>query len=607
MSSSPQEKSIPQQQGVMLPRCRLEGVAIVADFKDEAKSGGGMRKRDAFLDMLRFCQERQKQGKPVGAVVCYDTSRFSRADSNETSAYIWQFRQAGVNRLLTWERWYDFRKEEDRAIFNIQQDFTNNRYLRDHSARVLRGKKDVALAGEFTGGTVPYGFDRVLVDPEGRITDRIPRGQRVKLIIPRDSRGHKLRRVFLSPIPEDDPDHARQLERQTVVWLFETYDARIVSFRWLAEQLNARGVPGPGTPYPRRKGEQPRTTSWTVRAVQAILVRPAYAGTARVGDAGRGEHHRLIAGEVRAVEPGTPRTSNAADPILAPLAYGGIVGPELAGRVLAKALARARACPLSGRKRTLARTSGYVIPSGIVHCAHCGGRMYGCTMRPSHRRKDGSKRRYEYRKIACGTPNVKPGTCKSYSVDEDVVLDELVNQLLTVYTDPERLEGVRRKLHERNAARVRRAPAEVERLRKRLEEKDVEVRDAARNVLRARDNADLLNDLLTELRGERQKLARQLAAAEKALAEAAPDEAKKTAAEVEAAVAKLFTLREQLLDAKANGKREKLGALIQAYVSRVDLYFEPEYQGRRLHYRFVKGAIKLRPLVSVQGSRTSGR
>ena len=43
-----------------------------------------------------------------------------------------------MNRLLTWERWYDFRKEEDRAIFNIRQDFTSNRFLRNLSAAVLR-------------------------------------------------------------------------------------------------------------------------------------------------------------------------------------------------------------------------------------------------------------------------------------------------------------------------------------------------------------------------------------------------------------------------------------------------------------------------------------
>src|SRR5262249_44524888 len=91
MSSGRQDKAIPQQQAEMLPRCKLEGIEVVAEFKDEAISGGGMKRRDAYLDMLRFCEDQHKQGERIDAVVCYDTSRFSRADSNETSAYIWRF------------------------------------------------------------------------------------------------------------------------------------------------------------------------------------------------------------------------------------------------------------------------------------------------------------------------------------------------------------------------------------------------------------------------------------------------------------------------------------------------------------------------------------
>jgi DNA invertase Pin-like site-specific DNA recombinase len=602
MSSSPQEKSIPQQRAEMLPRCQLERVTLVAEFKDEGKSGGGMRKRDDFLDMLAFCQQRYKAGKPIEAVVAWNTSRFSRATSIETAHYIWEFQQVGVHRVFTFERWFDFRKEEDRAIFLLQQDFTNNRFLRDLSESVLRGKKDAALAGFFTGGTVPYGFDRVLVDQHGLVKERIPGGQQGKLLIPKDGRGHKLWRVFLSPIPEDDPDPARQLERQTAIWLYETFDAMNVSFRWLATQLNDRGVPAPCTHYNRKPGR------WVGRAVRDILTRPVYAGTARTGDVGRGLYHRLVAGEVRAVSPGSRKTYHAAEPILAPLQDGGLVTVDLWQRVQAKAQARTRACPLSGRCRTLVRANDYVIPSGILHCGHCGGRVYGCTLRSSRRNKAGVVvRRYRYPKLACSSTNRKQGSCRAYTVDEGTVLDELINQLLTVYTDPKRLEALRQKLHDRHAAKVRRAPIEVERLRKQLEAKDVEVRDAARNVLRAKNNADLLNDLLTELRAERQKLAQQLAAAEKALAEAEPDETKKTAAEVEAAIARLFTLREQLLDTKTERTREKLGALIQAYISRVDLFFEPEYQGKRLRYLFVKGVIKLRPLVNVQGSGRSGR
>jgi DNA invertase Pin-like site-specific DNA recombinase len=591
MSSSPQEKSIPQQRAEMLPRCKLEGVELVAECKDEAKSGGGMKKRDDFQAMLRYCQERQKQGKPIAAIVCYDASRFSRADSNETSAYIWwQFRQAGVNRLLTWERWFDFRKEEDRAIFNIQQDFTNNRYLRDLSARVLRGKKNVAAAGYFTGGQVPYAFERVLLDDQGNEVQRFRRGEQVRF--------RKLGwREVLAPIAEDDPDPSRQLERQTAVWLFETFDANTVSYCWLAEQLNLRDVPGPGTGY-RRRRPKPDQTKWTVRAVIGILTNPVYAGVSRTGAAGRGTYHRLVNGEIQATDPGAPRVQNTEGLIFAKLDHGGLVDPALFQRVQAKVEERSRKCSLS-------RSRGYILPGGILYCGHCGGRMYGCTMKPKR-----GGRQYEYRKYVCGTPSVKPGTCRHYSIDEDRVVKVLLAKLLRDYLAPARLEGLRQALRKRTQKRHERAPAEADRLQARLTELEDGIKTARRHALQTKDDATFaeLNEGLKELLAERKQLQQKLATAEKCQAESVED----ATARVEAAIDQLEELRKKLkvlgsLSFTDPDVRRKLGEVLRRLVSRVDLHFEASAAGKKVWYRFVKGAVKVRPLLPVQGSETSDR
>jgi DNA invertase Pin-like site-specific DNA recombinase len=564
ISSSPQEKSIPQQKAEMLPRAKLAGLEVVREFQDEGISGGGMRQRDAFLDMLRYCQEQAKAGRPIAAIVCYNASRLSRADSNETAHYIWDFRQAGVNRLLTWERWYDFRKEQDRTVFNIEQEFTNHRFLRDLSAGVLRGKKDAAVAGYFTGGAVPYGFDRLLLDGQGCEVARIRRGEKVFL------RKQGCREV-LAPIPEDDPDPARQLERQTAVWLFQTFGTLNVSYRGLAEQLNRRGVPGPGG-----KG-------WTPQAVRRILTNSVYAGVARLGETAKGRFHRLIGQQITAVEPGARKTVQADGLIIADLEHGGLIDQAAWQRVREKARQRARL----GVKP---RTGGYVLPGGILHCGHCGGPMYGCTMRP--RRGD---RVYEYRKYACSASSTRPGTCRAYAVDEAVILDRLVEELLGVYLAPDRLEGLRCKVLEKVEARHERAPATADRLRRRLVQLDAEIRDAARNVLRAKDNVDLLNEALTKLRQQRARLAKDLATAERVRATPVDD----TAALAEAAVARLFGLRERLEHARDSGKRELFAEPVRLLVLRVDVYFEPERRGKRQWFRFAKGVIKLRPLLSL--------
>src|SRR5262249_42076077 len=143
MSSNNQDDSIPQQQAEMRPKCKLADIQIEREFEDWGKRGGQMKKRDAFQEMLRFCQDRYSEGKPIEAIVCWDASRFSRATSVETNHYIWEFQQVGVHRLFTASgKWIDFRREDDRLLFNVQQDFTSHRYVVDLSANITRGKKE---------------------------------------------------------------------------------------------------------------------------------------------------------------------------------------------------------------------------------------------------------------------------------------------------------------------------------------------------------------------------------------------------------------------------------------------------------------------------------
>jgi hypothetical protein len=581
MSSSPQEKSIPQQRAEMLPRCQLERVEIVREFRDEAKSGGAMKKRDAFLAMLAYCQEEHAAGRPVDCIVCYDTSRFSRATSIKTARYIDEFMDVGVFRLLTGERWFDFRKEEDRAIFNLQQDFTNNRYLCDHSKRILRGKKSVAAAGFFTGGTVPYGFDRVLVDERNEEVQRFPRGEKVRL----RKQGW---REILSPVPEDDPDPARQLERQTALWLLETFAAQHVSYRWLAEQLNLRDVPAPGVSY-NRKAPAVAPVRWNVPAVKRILMNPVYKGVARTGASSTGQYHRLVRGEIQAVTPGTGKTHNSEGLILAPLDHGGYVGPDLWDVIQEKVKQRQS-------QKMRPRQSGYTLPGGILYCGHCGRRMYGCHMRPRRGEKV-----YDYRKYVCSSPNSSPGTCKHYSIDEDVIVGILREELLKVYLNPERLAGLEAALKARAEARHDRAPADVERLKARLATQEEDIVRARRRTLQAKDDATFaeLNEGLRELVEQRKQLEQQLKAAAERVAVPAED----TTGRIDEALGRVRSLREVV--ERATGR--KLGEAIRLLVTRADLFFEERTNGGRRWYSFVKGAIKVRPFIDVSGFARSGR
>jgi DNA invertase Pin-like site-specific DNA recombinase len=579
MSSNPQEKSIPQQRAEMLPKCRLEGVEVVREFKDEGRSGGSMKKRNAFLDMVAFCQSEHEAGRPISVIVCYDTSRFSRADSSETQYYVWQFRQAGTNRILTHERWCDLRREEDRTIFNLQQDFANNRYLRDHSQRVLRGKKSAALAGFFAGGSAAYGFDRLLVDERGEVVQRFRRGEKVRL---RKQGWHEI----LSPIPAADPDPARQLERQTALWLFETFARERVSYHRLAEQLNLRGVPPPGAPY-RRPGGDVAPGVWCSIAVKRILTNAIYKGLACAGADGRGQYHRLVRGEVSPVEPGPARTYNTEGLILTPLDHGGYVSAELWDAVQAKVRERAI-------QKTRPRQSGYALPAGILHCGHCGHRMYGCHLRSRRRNKI-----YRYRKFVCSSPSSKPGTCKHYSVDEEQIVSILKEQLLKVYLAPERLAGLEAALVARAEARHDRAPADVERLKTRLAALDEDIVRARRRTLAVKDDSTFaqLNEGLRELLEQRQRLEKEQQAAAERLTVSVADETVR----IDEAINRVQRLREEL--ERATGPA--LGEAIRLLVTRCDLFFEERQKGKGRWFSFVKGVIKVRPFLDVSDFSTA--
>jgi hypothetical protein len=269
--------------------------------------------------------------------------------------------------------------------------------------------------------------------------------------------------------------------------------------------------------------------------------------------------------------------------------YGGYVSAEMWAAAQEKMKERAR---LGLRPRC----NRYILPGGILHCGHCGHRMYGCTARP----KRGAKV-YEYPKYTCSAPNVKPGVCKAYSIDEDTIVQVLVERLEKVYLAPQRLEALEAGLLARAEAKHEGAPAEAGRLRGRLEKLEQDIVRSRRRVLQAEDDVTFaeLNEGLREMVEQRDRLAKELAAA--TARQEAPVE--QDAGKVRAAIARLRELREQLRKAKGR----KLGEVLQLLVRRADLYFEEQVNGGRRWYSFVKGVVKVRPVLDVTTNGRSGR
>lgn len=569
VSTDQQDGSIEQQQAHLVPRCKLEGIDLQAEFVDDAISGDKTAKRKDFQDMLRYCQARASEGRPIAAIVCWDAARFSRATSVETNFYIHQFQQAGVHRVFTLAgRWIDFRREEDRVLFNLVQDMTNHRYLRDLSRSIVRGQINSAKAGYFSGGMPPYGFDRLLLNDKGEVVRRLRRGERLTF----KQRGWKTKLI-----PSED---AEQIE--VVQWLYRTFDTTDTNFFALAKDLNRKGIPGPSS----FSKTCPGVAAWGSRAVKKILTNPHYRGDARWGHVAEGRYFRLLDGGIQDAA-GRVRSELNPEPVYVPGAHTGIVDAQEWQRVQVKILARKK----EGRTP---RERGYLL-TGILHCGHCGGRMHG----------DGGSwtapngKTYTYRRYICRTHVVfGPEACRHYSMREDRLVPFLVRRIQQDYLAPQRLEELRQELLRQVEAKSQDSPEKAERLRHRIGEMNAEIELATRNVLRARDNLDLLQEALTNLRQQRARLQKELDVVERE--QSIPLE--QAAEMVQKAIERLHLLDQRLRDADQTQLRE----VLRQMVSRIDLYFEETTERKKREwYRFARGLVKLRPQLEFEVSGAS--
>jgi hypothetical protein len=363
-------------------------------------------------------------------------------------------------------------------------------------------------------------------------------------------------------------------EIEVVRFLFHTYAESEVSLGALANTLNARGIPGPwSTPG--------RPSKWYSQSVKLILKNPHYVGDAEWGRVGVGKYHRAVNAGVEAVASRRKRQVNAQGLILVPDAHPAIVTRDIWEKVQQKLESRRT-------ERHFPRQAGYVL-SGILRCGHCGERMYGSGN--LHRRPG---KTYRYRRYLCGGYAIKgPERCKPHAIREDRILPFLVRKLQETYLAAPQLEALRQELRRKLAAKYQTSPGRVEGLRQKIAQLDAEIKQGARNLLRAGDNVDLLNEALSELRGQRQRFARELESLERA--QAVPSQ--EIDAQVEAAVGALVCLREKLEQADPAALRR----VFQEMISRVDLYFEPQPKVQRTWYRFTRGVVKLRPQLEVVG------
>jgi DNA invertase Pin-like site-specific DNA recombinase len=541
-SKEDQADSIEQQLAWAAEVCPRERVVVIGEpFTDEGKSGHATGQRTNFHAMLRFCQDAHHRGEPIDVIVCWHTNRFSRADSQETGWFVWEFRRAGVNRMLTNAGLLDFRDRATRVVFGIDQDFSANKFSEDLAETSTRGKLDRARAGRWCGGRVPYGYILTFTQ--------------------------ELRRGRLVSVPDTlviDPETA-----PTARWLFTSYATGRYSLRMLAEELNRRDELTPSA----RAGEKRAAARWTVPTIRAILTNEVYLGSLVWNRSHQGRFMGVVQLRVER-RPGTGRRTvrNAPeDHIRGERRYEALADPDTFS-LCQRRLREQR------RNTTPKRGGGDLVLTGLLWCGHCGRRMVG---------------RHKARGSAGGGPAVYlcgtylqhgKSACNYNCLRQDALVGAVVKKIEAKFNSAF-LEHCRGAIQAEVAAG--RPAGNTDDLAKRLAGLEASLSRAARKVLLEEDEG-----LSAEYRKEAQALKneRDRLAAELATARRAEEKRGDPTAEVDAAMALVPRFREVMQRATPAERR----AVLRDHVEKVELWFDHEDVGRETRCRFARGLIWLR-------------
>jgi DNA invertase Pin-like site-specific DNA recombinase len=343
-------------------------------------------------------------------------------------------------------------------------------------------------------------------------------------------------------------------EAEVVRWIFAEYLLPDRSIRAIAAELNQRRVPTP-------RGSK----AWKQNTVRGILGRRKYTGTFVYGAESSGRYFAARGGEMvprRKSDPIAP-----SQPIVIPGRFEALIDQDTFEAVQHK-------LALRQTNRRTKRCRCFAL-SGLLRCGNCGGTYAGSVR--------GGVPRYMCRtyqqggKAACfenGVPETPLLACVAQKIREHYCSAEARREVREALTAEHEADGV--------------AAHESARLRKQIAELAVKIDRGAARVLEAPD--DLVPTLyrkLEELRAEQTRLRAEL----ETLTARKTRTRQEAAEEMRQAMRALDELEEHFQRLQGAELRE----LIQAFVDRVELYFEHGRRGKLTSSRFVRGEIVLRP------------
>jgi hypothetical protein len=450
--------------------------------------------------------------------------------------------------------WIDFRKMEDRVLYNIVQDTSSHRYVQELARDSTRGKIEAAEAGQWNGGLSAYGY----------------RVQYHEVMVGNRRKRKPEKLVIFEP------------EAEIVRWLFRSYADTDIGLRGLAAELNRRGVPSP------------RGAHWIMATIRSMFNNPVYLGEVVWNKRSVGKFFGVVNCQVEPVSPSKKSRPQVPEQWVRRLnRHEAIIDAETFDRVQRKLI--------ENQKRTATRRGAPFTFSGLLVCGHCGQHMIGRTFHAKSRSGD---KVYTYRLYICSRYNTL-GTmfCQRNGVPEEpllrCVVNKLVEKLEDRYLNPANVQGLKDAIRQQEEQeRQVGDQAQEEKLQTRIETLDAQISRAARRML-IEDDESLLPELRKELKGlkhQHAELSHRMACL-RGVEVPSTEDVDKAVERVGAYVGRL----REAFDAESSSD---LASVLRDIVSRIELWFNHEpYGNKGTRCKFAEGFIFLREDVSLPDSQ----
>ena len=165
MSTEDQQYSIANQQAAIRTYAKSRGYVVASTYADEGKSGVGIKDR---RELRRLLSDVMSGRAPFKAILVYDVSRWGRfQDVDEAAHYEFLCRSAGTPVRYCAEQ-FDNDGSPASSLMKALKRTMAAEYSRELGMKVLAGQRRIALLGFRVVGTAGYGFQRMMVSPDGR-------------------------------------------------------------------------------------------------------------------------------------------------------------------------------------------------------------------------------------------------------------------------------------------------------------------------------------------------------------------------------------------------------------------------------------------------------